>query len=99
MGEGSKVQGSTAPGGRGIVERALSTETVENYLSELKSKYDVGRTITDSPFNSKILRGQRLKGELILEVPVQNAPVPREMIEAAASRGIVIRDIAGNVYR
>ena len=42
--------------------------------------------------------GTRLDGRLVLEVPVQTAPVPRAVLDFATEHEIVIRDIAGKVY-
>ena len=44
------------------------------------------------------LAGQRLQGQLFLEVPVQTGPVPPGVLDAAAKAGVVIRDITGTVY-
>jgi hypothetical protein len=35
---------------------------------------------------------------LIFEVPVQNKPIPKGVLDAATERNITIRDIAGKVY-
>jgi hypothetical protein len=45
-----------------------------------------------------ILGGQRLRGRMILEVPVQEGLVPQSILDAANRLGIVIRDINGTVY-
>ena len=54
--------------------------------------------LTNSPFNAKGIRGTVLKGDLILEVPVQNEPVPQSVIDTANTKGITIRDVTGKVY-
>ena len=61
-------------------------------------KYPRGATISNSPFNPRILRGQRLKGDLVFEVPVQTKPIPNAILDAAAERGLIIRDTAGRIY-
>lgn len=93
------------PVAREIVSRRLTqldgvTErSAISYFQEFTRKYPEGATITHSPFNPAILRGQRLQGDLIFEVPVQTGPIPRAVIQAAAQRGIRIRDVLGTVYR
>jgi hypothetical protein len=54
--------------------------------------------ISNGPFNPKALKGGRLKGELILEVPVQNKAIPQKILDEATKNRIIIRDINGKVY-
>ena len=68
------------------------------YLNELKIKYPSGAIITDSPFNSKVLRGQPMRGQQILEIPVQNKSIPQRIIDYANENNIIIRDVEGKVY-
>ena len=68
------------------------------YLNELQTKYPSGAIITDSPFNPKALRGQEMTGQLILEVPVQNNPIPQSVIDYANNHDIVIRAVTGKEY-
>lgn len=87
-----------------IVSRRLTQlsyireKTAVSYFSEFTRKYASGAEITGSPFNPKVLRGERLRGELIFEVPVQVEPVPQALLNAATSRGITIRDVTGRMY-
>lgn len=76
----------------------VKESTAIGYLKELKSKYPSGALITDSPFNPKILRGQPMRGQQILEIPVQNKPIPQNIIDYANSNNIIIRDVERNVY-
>ena len=76
----------------------VEEKTAIGYLNELKLKYAPGSTITDSPFNPNVLKGTTLQGDMILEVPIQNKPIPKNIIDAANSRGITIRDITGKEY-
>jgi hypothetical protein len=69
-----------------------------SYLKELAKKYPKGASISDSVFNAKILRGQRLDGDLVLEVPVQNKPIPKAVLDYASKNSMIIRDINGVVY-
>jgi hypothetical protein len=73
--------------------------TAKSYLSEFTLKYPPGATITDSPFNPEKLRGQRLIGTMIFEVPVQVKPIPKSILDAAAEKDIVIRDVTGKIYK
>jgi hypothetical protein len=93
------------PVGREIVFRRLTQfadiqeETALQYFGKfLRRKYPRGAIITDSPFSPRILWGQRLKGDLVFEIPIQEKPIPQTVLEAAADRGIILRDPAGSVY-
>jgi hypothetical protein len=94
---------SYAPG-KEIVSRKLTqlgnvrTDTAFGYLRELSQKYASGASITHSPFNPAALRGGRLRGDLILEVPVQKTPIPKAVLDEASTRGITIRDVSGKIY-
>ncbi|MEW4225848.1 LXG domain-containing protein [Rossellomorea marisflavi] len=72
--------------------------TALSYLSEFTKKYSSGSEISSGKFNPNALKGGRLEGELILEVPVQTKPVPQKIIDEATEKGIIIRDINGKVY-
>ena len=76
----------------------IQEKTAIGYINELSYKYPSGATITDSPFNPKVLRGEIMIGELYLEVPIQNNAVPQSIINAANNKGITIIDVAGKVY-
>src|SRR5262249_50845303 len=75
----------------------ISEETGVEYINELARKYPVGARIANVP-SSGPMAGQRLTGQQILEVPVQQGPVPKVVQDAAKAKGIVIRDVFGNVY-
>jgi len=93
------------PAKKEIVSRRLTQrkedteESAKGYFNEFTRKYSAGTRITESPFNPKFLRGTRLEGDLIFEVPVQTEPIPKPILKAAADRGIVIRDVTGKVYQ
>jgi RHS repeat-associated protein len=104
--ENGKVLDSYNPG-RDIVSRKYSQlsdvkeDTAIGYLNELKNKYSPGKVIADVPYNRTNypdLVGMPLQGKMVLEVPVQNNPVPKNVIDAANQRGITIRDVNGKVY-
>jgi hypothetical protein len=76
----------------------VKPETGISYLQELGRKYPSGATISDSAFNPSILRGQRLSGDLILEVPAQNNPIPQAVLDYANKNGMIIRDVTGVTY-
>jgi hypothetical protein len=92
------------PGARLIVSRKytqlaeVKESTAIDYLRELAQKYRPGYTISDVLSNGA-LRGKKLEGRQILEVPVQRQPVPRAVLEEAKKLKIEIRDVAGNVYQ
>jgi len=69
------------------------------YIRELARKYAPGTRIADVPTNrNRGIAGQKLRGQMILEVPVQARPIPQAVLDAAATRGVIIRDANGNVY-
>ena len=84
----------------------VSEETAIRYLKELEDKYSPGSIIADVPSNNtgsneKIfeLNGDNvLRGQMILEVPVQKKGIPRRILEYAEDRDIQIRDTNGKIY-
>ncbi len=93
--------------GKEIVSRkftqlaVVQEKTALGYLSEFTKKYPQDSVISAGRFNPNALKGSRLEGELILEVPVQTTkpePVPQAVISEANKKGIAIRDINGKVY-
>jgi hypothetical protein len=80
---------------------AINERTAKRYIDELATKYRPGTMIADVP--SSRLRaqdGKRLDGRRVLEIPVQAADVPRELVEYVHRRRppIVIRDELGREY-
>jgi len=74
----------------------IKTETAVNYMRELERKYAPGTLIADVPSNrASGLAGQKLRGQMYLEVPTQNAPVPQALIDEARRRDIRIREENG----
>jgi hypothetical protein len=70
---------------------SVRPETANAYIDEILSKYPPG-----TPING----GGELRGDLVLEVPVQNRDVPQSVIDHANSKNppVVIRDVLGNEY-
>ena len=85
----------------------VSEETAIRYLKELLDKYAPGSIIADVPSNRtgvnkgifEVNQGNDLKGEMILEVPVQKKSVPKSILKYARVKKIQIRDINGNLYK
>lgn len=85
----------------------VSEETAIRYLKELSDKYAPGSIIADVPSNRtglnkgifEVNQGRDLKGQMILEVPVQKKLVPESILKYARDNNIQIRDINGNVYK
>lgn len=75
----------------------IQETTAKKYINELTQKYPDGATIANVP-SSGSLSGETLVGQMILEVPVQNVPVPQAVISAADNAGVIIRDINGTIY-
>ena len=46
----------------------------------------------------KVNQGRDLKGQMILEVPVQHEAVPKKVIDYANLKGIKIRDTNNHIY-
>ena len=84
----------------------VSEETAIRYLKELKDKYAPGTIIADVPSNKtgvnreifKVNQGRDLKGQMILEVPVQKAEIPPNVLDYAKKHYIKIRDIKDKYY-
>ena len=84
----------------------ISEETAIGYLKELSEKYSPGSVIADVPSNrvganAGIFEengGKTLRGQMILEVPVQENPVPEKVLDYANKHYIKIRDIKGKNY-
>ena len=85
----------------------VSEETAIRYLKELEEKYSPGSIIADVPSNNigsnkKIfeLNGDNvLRGQMILEVPVQKkAVIPPNVLDYAKKKAIIIRDVNGKIY-
>jgi len=85
----------------------VSEETAIRYLKELSDKYAPGSIIADVPSNRtglnkgifEVNQGRDLKGQMILEVPVQKKSVRESILKYAREKKIQIRDINGNVYK
>lgn len=84
----------------------VQPSTALSYLNELATKYPPGARIADTPGNQDrpgtagqpIPEGTRLGGPQILEVPVQNGPIPQAILDRANDLGIIIRDVEGREY-
>ena len=78
----------------------IPEEIAIRYLKELKTKYSPGSVIADVPSNrvganAGIFEengGKTLRGQMILEVPVQKEPVPEKVLDYANEHRIKIRD-------
>lgn len=93
--------------GAQIIERKhsqlaeIKEEAAIGYMTAIVRKYSPGEEIADSPRNRNeypSLVGKSLDGILILEVPVQQADIPRSVLERAAELGVTIRDSEGKEY-
>ncbi|MFT3797984.1 hypothetical protein [Microbacterium sp.] len=70
---------------------SVRPETAKSYIDEILSKYAPGTPISG---------GGELRGTPILEVPVQNGPVPQAIIDHANGKEprVLIRDVLGTMY-
>lgn len=71
----------------------INESTAKSYLSELSKKYPQNATIADVP-SSGALAGSKLKGKQILEVPIQNNPIPQSILDYANDLKIDIRQVS-----
>ena len=84
----------------------VSDETAIRYLKELKDKYAPGSVIADVPSNIRganagifeANQGRELRGQMILEVPEQEAKISPKVLDYAKDHNIKIRDIKGKSY-
>ena len=84
----------------------VSEETAIRYLKELSDKYLPGSIIANVPSNIskanagifKENKGNILDGQMILEVPVQKADIPPNVLDYAKKNDIIIRDVNGKIY-
>ena len=84
----------------------VSEETAIRYLKELSDKYAPGSVIADVPSNRtgvnkgifELNQGDKLKGQMILEVPVQKKPIPQNVINYADKLRIKIRNTNNKLY-
>jgi hypothetical protein len=102
---GKIVDGYTA--GTEIVSRKntqlaeIPPAYAEEYINEFLDKYGEGNVVSNTEANRANypeLVGKPLQGQLILEVPIQDHPVPAELGEWARRWNIIIRDVAGTIY-
>lgn len=99
---------SYSPGGEVVSRKATQLAQVQEntalgYIDEAVTKYGPrtdGITIADTPANrTKLgdqagkLIGEQLEGQLVLEVPIQDAPIPQTILDHAAIRGVEIRQV------
>lgn len=80
----------------------IKESTAKLYLNELVEKYAPETRIAEvtsnkTGNNAGILSfGNELRGQMVLEVPVQNKPVPKSILDYASSKQIIIKDELGN---
>lgn len=88
--------------------REVSEETAIRYLKKLTDKYASGSIIADVPSNNtganngifKLNGDNVLRGQMILEVPVQKkADIPPNVLKYAKKNDIIIRDVNGKIYK
>lgn len=77
----------------------IQESTAIAYIREAANKYSPGTSIPNVPSTPKPLRGTKLEGRVILEVPTQINPVPQSVLNAARQHNITIRDHTGKVYK
>jgi hypothetical protein len=78
--------------------RRIQPKTALRYIREIGQKYPPGAEIANVPSVPEHLRGKRLIGQKILEVPVQFRRVPKTILDAANVEKVIVRDINGKCY-
>ena len=78
----------------------VAVDTAKGYIDELATKYAPGTVIKNTTRNADAIAqgGEKLAGEMILEVPKQTKQIADEVIEYADEVGVKIRDVLGNIY-
>ena len=92
--------------GQAIVSRKLTqfseiTEsTAKGYIDEFVKKYPAGTKIADTATTrARGIAGQRLDGDMILEVPPQlGGKIDPDIVKYAEENGVYIRDLNGTFY-
>lgn len=75
----------------------IQPRTALGYVNEIPAKYPVDGVIANVPSSGQ-LSGQILRGQYILEVPVQVRPIPQSVLDGANRAGVLIRDVNGRIY-
>jgi hypothetical protein len=75
----------------------IQFKTAQAYFREFVKKYPPGTVIPDVP-TAQGLAGQKLKGQMIFEVPPQWKAIPEAIMDEATRLDIWIRDSNGHVY-
>ena len=84
----------------------ISEETAIGYLKELADNYAPGSIIANVPSNTngrnmgifEKNKGTKIRGQMYLEVPVQQKPIPKSVLDYARLRNIKIRDVNNKIY-
>ncbi|MBW3927141.1 S-layer family protein [Neisseria meningitidis] len=77
----------------------IQESTGIGYIKEAVRKYSPGTVISNVPSTPTTIRGRKLEGKLILEVPAQVNPIPQSVLRAAQEENVIIRDTTGRIYK
>ncbi|HEZ0021093.1 TPA: DUF637 domain-containing protein, partial [Neisseria meningitidis] len=77
----------------------IQESTGIGYIKEAVRKYSPGAVISNVPSTPTTIRGRKLEGKLILEVPAQVNPIPQSVLRAAQEENVIIRDTTGRIYK
>lgn len=75
----------------------VNESTAREYVNEIDRKYAPGTVIKSTDHNGAV-GGTRLNGDPVLEVPVQNGPIPPSILQHAREKGVDIVDVNGKIY-
>jgi hypothetical protein len=76
----------------------VSEQTGKGYLDEFVEKYSPNTEIAPVKSTPTELVGEKLEGQMILEVPEQSGDIPASVLDYATQKKILIRDVNGHAY-
>jgi hypothetical protein len=78
----------------------ITTDTAKKYIDEITKKYKPGTEIKNTKRNGDVISkgGNKLDGEMILEIPPQKKPIDPDILKHADEKKVIIRDTNGKIY-
>ncbi len=94
--KGMKTRLDTLIPGKKIISRKasqlaeLTTDTAKKYIDEIPKKYKKGTPVQ----NPKRAGADKLEGKYVLQVPKQEKPIPKEILDHAKSKKVKIEEVS-----
>ncbi len=78
----------------------IDKKTAIGYIDEMRKKYSPGTKIKDTKRNADAIKkgGDKLGGDMILEIPPQKSPIDPDVLQHAKDVKVKIRDTNGKIY-